>query len=693
MGNSPVSGFSDQQRTALLEDLEASHRDARYHQAEARRKWTKTERYVSGKQWNPLGTTLETELVGHEEAAMSDATGDVDKEYFISNEMKRTFLVDQQRLTAYYLRPEVIPPEKSGKAKTAARAGRIFLADHIRKMDPERMKAEHALHLTIHNFTCMKVTWDPRGGRVVRQARPGVLGKLKSLVLGNQRAPEGEIKWEVINPRNLLFPKFTTNIEKADWVEEYRIVTVDYIFRRYGKVVEGENITPDTASMLGQNIATRGPNSSEGAVPNDELKKSFIILHERWIRPNEQYAKGAIFVWAGKELLRASNLLDYYPGIPYFAANLIRDDTDIYGISILWDLIPLQDFVNRGITAGARWLKMISLLRLWVPSECEIDEKDLNNATSMNVKYNGKTPPSWDKIPELNESIFRLIDMARGLITSYGYANELAKTNRAFSGNALGILQEMDDTIFKPGMMSLQNMYSRASNFTLQVAARYIDTPRMVRTMNMQGWQMVEFKGSMMSEDFHAEVNLMTGLPSNKAMRLEFLKSLYKDGIMSKEEVKSNLEFGTDNEALEQLQKQYEIAEKRCEDLLDFKENYQQVWTEEEELTYVCQVKYHKFDNHAMLVDKLQTTMQEGFDHWNPWIQLAFLEHYDYHKDQMQQEMAAQAAAAAGPAPGGAGAAAPEPEGGLLSLNNQGADQQPSRDQIPVPLGKGMLNS
>lgn len=689
---SPVSGLSEAQKKSLLQELESTHKEARYNQQEARRKWTKTERYVAGKQWNPLGTTLETELVGHEEAEMSDATGDVDKEFFISNEMKRTYLVDQQRMTAYYLRPDVIPPEKSATAKVAARASRIFLADHIRRMDPERMKAEHALHMIIHNFTCMKVHWDPRAGRSIRQPRKGLLGKLKGFMVGNTWAPEGEIKWDVINPRNLLFPKFTTNIEQADWVEEYRIVTTDFIFRRYGIVVEGENITPDTAAMLGQNIETRGPNSSEGATPNTDLKRKYVILKERWIKPNEQYEKGAIFTWCGTDhLLRASNLLDYYPGIPYFCANLVRDDRDIFGISILWDLIPLQNFVNRAITAGARWLKMISLLRRWIPTDANIDEDELDNATGMNTKFDGKQAPTWDEIPELNETIFKLLEMARSLISSYGYSNELAKTNRAFSGNALGILQEMDDTVFRPGLESMQGMYSRASDFTLRLAGRYIDTPRLVRMMNMQGWQMVEFKGSMITDDYHAEINLMTGLPSNKAMRLEFLKGLYKDGIMTKEEVKSHLEFATDNEALEQMQKQYEIAETRIEGLQNFQENYQQVWTEQEELTYVCTVKYHKFDNHALLVDKLQTAMQEGFDHWNPWVQLAFLEHYDYHKDQAAQAAAAQAqaAAAAGAAPAGGPAQAGSDT--LLPLSNQGSEQQPPPDQIPTPLGKGML--
>ncbi len=370
-------------------------------------------------------------------------------------------------------------------------------------------------------------------------------------------------------------------------------------------------------------------NNSEMGAPGPSGKQKHVLLKERWVRPCPQYQKGAIFTWAGKELLRASNLLDYYPDLPFFMATMVPDDNDIFATSILWDLIPLQNFVNAGMSAARRWLKMIALLRLWVPTDSGLKEVDLDNATSMAVGYDGPTPPKWDVIPELSQSIFKLIEQSRELMSSYGYANELAKRGQT-SGNALGILQEMDDTIFKPGLLSLQSMYARASKFTCDLAPMYIDTPRMVRATSMQGWQIDEFKGDMITGDFHVEVNMMTGLPTNKAMRLEFLKGLFKDGILSQEEVKSHLEFGTDNEALEAAQKQNEIADKRVEDLLNFPGNYNQVPDKQTgQLTWECKTTYNAYDNHPLMLMKLQTALQESGEHWEvslPYVKIAFLE-------------------------------------------------------------------
>lgn len=689
--------LSDGQRKAILKELNESHEVMRKNQQEWRRKTDKIERYVAGKQLNYAGYRDGT-LVGHEEADMPDVDNDVDKEYVISNEMKRVYLVDRQRMMAYYIRPEVIPPEKSAASKQTARASRIFLEDHLRKTDQQKMMEIHAAHLILHNKTFIKVTWDPSLGRSILKPRAGMFGTVKTWVLGKQEIPQGEIKWEFPSGKNLLFPQYTPNMEKTPEVEEFNIVTVDYVYRRWGVVVEGENITPDLGNMLGFNTSnsTGNGNNSEAGSPGPTGKKTHVLLKERWIRPCAEYQKGAIFTWAGETLLRSSNLKDYYPDIPFFDATMIPDDNDIFGTSILWDLIPLQNGVNRALSSAMRWLKMIAMLRLWIPESCELKEEDLNNATGMAVGISGSAFPQWDKIPEINESVFKMIDMFRGLISSYGYANELAKRGQT-SGNALGILQEMDDTIFKPGLLSLQSMYSRACNFTCRIAAKYIDTPRMVMATSMQGWQIAQFKGDMMNSDFHVEVNLMTGLPTNKAMRLEFLKGLFKDGILTQDEVKTHLEFGTDNEALEEAQKQFEIVDARVEALMDFPANYNKVPDPETGLlTWECKIAYNSYDNHTLMVVKLQTALQENGEHWQqdlPYVKLAFLDQWNLAKQNMAMQAAKQAAAMQPPSGAGLpppGPGLPTPDGPLPGADSiQAPNDQPPPGQVPPPINQG----
>lgn len=683
------SPLTPRQTSEILSELQASHDEGRNNQVEARRKWNKIEAYVEGRQMS-LGGPKFGAFYGHEEASAQAQDKDIDKELFISNEMRRIYMQDMQRLTSYQLKADVIPPDKSPSKKVAARAARIFLNNQIATSDPSSMKAEIARLLTIHNFAAIKVHWNPRKGRYVLQPRKGILGWFKGWMLGDESRPEGEIEWSIISGRNLIFPKYCESLEKADWVEEIRVMSVSEVWRTYGVQVEGEVIKSDYGEFLNMNKG-----QSEGGWGANTPNKSSVLLKERWIRPCPQYERGAIFVWGGGQLIRSSDLLTYYPDIPYFSSRILLDEKDVFGASVLWDLIPLQNMVNLAMSANARYLGMLALLRMWLPDGCDVSEEDLTNSTGVAVPYKGDKRPEWDRVPEMNQSVINSLTMARDLMSSYGYSNEFAKQKRAYSGNALGMLQEMDDTVFKGALDSIESMFRKASNFSLKVAAKYIDVPRLCRMTSMQGWQMAEFKGSMVDDTFNADVNLMTGMPTNKVMRLEFLKALYKDGLLSKEEVKGHLEFATDNDALEQLQKQLEIADARIEALLKYPENYSQV-PSEDGLLYVSKVMYHQFDNHQLLVAKLQSAMQESFDHWNPWIQTAFLEHWKYAKDQALQQAQEQAQLAA---PQGGGGGQPEfpgpPEqgggGGMLDGmgSNQAADQQPPQDLQPQPMNGG----
>lgn len=688
MGVDLNSKLSQTQTRQILHELETSHSEDCDNQLEWRRKSNKVENYVEGRQM-VMGGPKFGSYYGFEDSMAESEDKDVDKEYFISNEMRRNFILNVQRLTAYNLAADVTPPEKSAKSKNSARAARIFLNHLIRESNPERMKAEVARLLTLHNFCALKVTWDPKAGRNILQPRTGKLGKIFGWALGKERRPEGQVKMNVVSGQNLILPKFCESLKSASRVDEVRAMSVDTAWRTYGVELKPEVIKFDQGAKWNLN---RGLNEG-GYGPNLPVK-DHVLLKERYVEPCARYQRGAIFTWAGSgenaALIRSSNLLDYYPGKPYFGANIITYDKDPMGTSILWDLIPLQNFVNLNMSAAARWLKMLALMRLWVPAESGIDEDDLNNLTGMAAKFEGQKPPIWDQPPELQRSIVELLGISRDLISSYGYSNELAKMKRGLSGNALGILQEMDDTVFKPALESLQAMYSDGSDFALRVATKHMSVPALCRMTSMQGWQMAEFKGDMIDDEYKANVNLMTGMPQNKVMRLEFLKSLYKDGLLTRDEVKSHLEFATDTEALEQVQKQMEIADKRVEDLMAFPLNYEPQETEEG-LIYVCKIQYHQFDNHQLLQTKLQVSMQESFDHWGPWVQMAFLEHWEYHKNQAAAELAAQM----GPVPGAPEPKFPGPQGpdGMSQLLGgiHTASEQPNRAGIPSPMNAGNL--
>jgi hypothetical protein len=689
--------LSASEKKDILKELESDHRDMRQGQREIRRRWIKTQGAVQGRQlyMDSAVTGAGALGLGWEEAGRSSDTQNVDEEFIIFNDLRRVYNTDMQRLTSYYLRPETVPENKSATMKQGARLGKIYLSDHIRRTGSEKMKATISRSLILRNISIIKVHFDPHAGRMVKKPKLKVFG----MRLGTKYEPEGDVVWDFPNPKCVLLPRYCKRPEDADKIEEYHIESIESVYRKFGVVVKPETIEADYFDGMDDGLVSR---DVEGGAGGKDLGNK-VLLKEKIVMPCPQYPNGAVFTWTTETLIRSDILKD---GNPYFSSQLIFNDETAYADSILWDLLPIQGYLNLGLSATARWLKMISLLRRWIPDSSDVKSEDLDNSTGMNGVYKGAKAPEWERVPDINESIFRTIEMARDFIASHGYSNELAKMRRSVSGNALGILQEMDDTIFRPALEQIQSMLSRAGSHTLLLASRYINTPRLIKMSSMQGWQIQEgFLGEMLKGNFHVDINLMAGMPSNKVLRLEYLKSLYKDGLLNKEQTQAYLEFPSDTQALEAVQKQFEIADKRIQDLLNFPENYkQEVDPESGEEIWVSKTGYYIFDNQALMMAKLQEAMQESYPHWNPWVQIAFLEHWNYAKEQMaleaQQAMMMQAQAEAGPMGGGGAGVFPGPldkpgQGlgamleGALSGGAQIAGDQPSRSGIPQPMATG----
>lgn len=667
-----LAKLTEAQKATIVAELEKQYRDARSNQREARRKWAKVEHYLAGRQYwvnNTAGRLGRP--VGYEVASAPSATGDIDDEFMIANDIKRVYMTNMQRLTNYYLVPDVQPNTRAEKDKQAARLGRIFLNDLFTRYGPEKLKKEIARNKIIYNKAWLKIVWNPTAGKLVPKATKGIKGWFFNK---KEMVPEGDIEITVPSPRNTILPRFTSNRKQMDWMIEIHSVTTEQIYRRYGTMVQPEAVRSDDLGISGTGAGWVDDPESEGRLRgSSEETMDRALLKEMWVRPCSQYEQGAIFAWANGTLLESRPLTPYYTDIPYFDTEIFYDDKDIFGISILWDLLPQQDVINLGYSAVTRWLKMISQLRMWVPSSCNVKTEDLNNNTGTAILYDGEARPEWDPVPAIPESVMQSIGLARDFMSSHGFANELAKQHQTASGNALGIMQEMDDTIFKPSLESDQLMLSEAGTFMLQLAAKYIKMPRLIEMSGRDGWQVKEgFIGEMLSGNFRAKVNVAAGMPSNKILRLEYLKALFKDGLMDKDQLVPYLEFPDDNSALEDIQKQNEIGDMRIEQLKKFPENYTSVPSRDGSKVYVCNVKYHQFDNHAVLTAKLTLAMQEDFDHWNPWVQLAFLDNWKYHS--------AQLAALSQPPP--------QPGGGMPMGGPPGAP--PMGPGGPPPMGMGM---
>lgn len=600
------------EKKRILADLEKSHSESRYNQRSIRKRWDVVEQFVEGRQIKEREANI---FHDHMWGMQPSDTGSIDDEYMVSNDMLRIHLSNVQRLSSYQIEPDVLPNDKRDTEDvTAARIGRIALADHWQRQTNENAFKVKFAHITgLYGVSFLKTVLDPNLGNHVPVEKDATGAWNTSKLM-----PEGRMVTDVISPRNILLPRWSRDLAKADWIEEVHVESVDWVYRNYGVIVDSEMVKADDAVLIGSGFSVENKSERDTGV---SMNKNLVLVKERYVRPCPKFPKGAIFVWVTQKLLRSSTLSDFYEDLPYDVATMIYDHRDIFGDGTLWHLVPEQRAINDTLTSVMRHVKTAGILQRLIPSGSNVKEADFTDETGRGLLYDGDKAPHYIEVPELPATNFNWLNILDQRIQSHGYAQDVSRRKGAISGNAIAALQEIDDTVLRPALNSMESALQNASVKVLKGIAKHYNNNRLARMTNRSGMQVETFRGDMLRGNFDASVKLMTGLPSNKTFRLEFLTKLATLKIISQDEFREFMEFGTEDSVKEALQKDFEVADNAVTQLKNI-ELYQQNPDRPEHPIPPFIVA--RFDNHQILRGKLVAAMREGYRDWDPGIQAAF---------------------------------------------------------------------
>lgn len=666
--------LSKREKEKLIQELETTDKLWRQNQAPIRKRWKHVKNYVAGYQYydGRLGR-----FVNHLSASAAAQDGNIDEESVIINDMLRIHLMNVQRLSAYDLQPDVVPDGNDPANKRASRLGRIALADHIRKQNPEKIKRRVATIIDKFGTVFGKVTYDNNKGKEISEPEVDAQGNWR---WSKQKfARQGEMVWSFVSPENIILPRYTADTDVVDSLEEINVRTTDYVYRQYGVIVEGEDIRSEDLYLI--SAADLDENKSDLIDRDTGQDSKRVIVKERYYAPCPRFPKGAIFCWGNKTLLRSSTLLDFYEEIPYYDAQEIFDEKDAFGDTLLWHLIPMQDLKNKGVSAMMRHVEMMSQNKILVHEDSNVKEEDITNETSQIVKWGGPTPPAYIKPPDLQQTVFEFTNLMDNYAMVIGAAHDIARKAKPPSGNAIAAMQDLDDTVFAPTLKAIESMYERMCVATLKGFTKFYDSNHLIKMGGgTKPWIIESFRGEMLMGNFHATISLMSGLPSNKYAKLQFLTQQYQAGLLSAEEVRPFMEFGDANRSLQESQAEEEVA-----DAIIQKLSSEETWE---------RVIPHPWDNHPVIIKKLLETMRGEYDEWEIWQKNAFTVQLNYHQSQLMPLM---------PPPGGQGGP-PDPNKAITAPNEmpagagsapsaQSAAQQPPPGSVPPPIAPGFQNT
>ena len=651
--------FTEKERKSLLHRMQKDTREAWTEQLEYRRRCLKLEDYVAGRQIYDASTGR---YVGHEVASAPSAEDNVDDELFIFNFTGRVHLSNVQRLSAYDIAPIVIPRSSKPEDKMGARLGKIALADMYDKMGEEGFKRSIATCISKYGTVFLKTYFDPSLGKMAHPIKTRFVTDPETGVESSENyldetslEPEGQVIQEVFSPRNVLLPRYCRRLADADWLEEVHVETVEWVWRKFGVVVDPEPqqastwVTPEAVDTDQRDVEWQWGMPVNG-----------VVVRGRFIRPCPDFQRGAIIFYTEKHILRATDLLTYFPDgdIPWEMATMVEDEKTAFGTTPLWDVLPIQDALNTDMTAIVNHIKMYGDLQMWASSTANVKVEKISNATGQINQYMGEKAPEFAKPPDLSETHFNTMNLLQQLGQSVAAAQDISRSNGAKSGNALATLQQMDNSVMRPALKSISEMLEASDCKALALMGEYYTVERVIKMTGRSGWEIIEdFTGSALNGNYDVRVSLMTGLSDNPLVRQDTVIKALDKKIIGVQEARQYLEMGESDSMLEDMQKENEVADRAVRILADpekydGEEMYQvppqtpvapglpppAPWP-----STVLPIMLHSWDNHPMMIRKLLAYMRENFDQAEKVCQDGLTTALDFHQAQIALASAAAA--------------------------------------------------
>lgn len=571
-------------------------------------KWRLIRDYVHGYNWadrNGRRMTAAARLLGG-----FGPDGNVDNEPYVNNVMMRIHLSNMQRLGRFNPDIEVDPNDSSLAAKQGARRTKIFLNDLLdRNRYNENLRRKIDRIIAMYGAVYMKVVYDPNAGEA--QAKPLLdeySGKIKGWEdLGDY---EGEIRIDILPPKNVVLPPYTVDPSDADYLFENNVRTTDYVLRRYNTTVKPESISREDQGWwrLDSGGTSRDDSQAEAGAKLENL----CVVKEGWVRRCEEFPLGAHVIWCGQQLLACTTLEDHYWDIPYFKAEFIYDDEDPDGETPYWFMIPMQDALNRVEADIRRHTIMMTKPKWQQHMETILQDPDgITNETAQVLRWTGSMAPGIIQAPELPQTVFSWRDMVLGEMMSIGSAHDIIRPKNPRSGTAIAYEQEQDDTTLAPTIWSLGVMHEGALSFAARLCSQYYVEPRAFSMRDARSRMTHQtFSGADLNGSFKVRVNMQSGLPANKIARQQLIVQLVNQQILTPPEAKQFFEFGQDEEAVRLSSVSMERAEKIITNM-------------EDGLPYQ-QMPIMPFDDLGVMKQQIQLAMQENWDAWNPMVQQQF---------------------------------------------------------------------
>lgn len=225
----------------------------------------------------------------------------------------------------------------------------------------------------------------------------------------------------------------------------------------------------------------------------------------------------------------------------------------IFNEGKLKDAIPIQREFNRQMSIFSKAIERASKLKILLPENSVLTKKAFSNSFGSFIPVNtlrGKPEQmKLDTMPPFAPQWIDLLDKEFGSAFNIGPASmgQLPERASHASGALLSLLLEQDDIVLDPTIKVMNRMWGEVWTYVLELVQENYDVGRLITFVGDDGKFAVEkFRGTDLRGNTTVRVESQSGLPRSRALRIEYIMTLFKAGLLQDpRDVLEMLEFGT----------------------------------------------------------------------------------------------------------------------------------------------------
>jgi hypothetical protein len=462
----------------------------------------------------------------------------------IINQIRKIIRKEISRLTAQKPNAFIVPSSTEDADVFAAQAGEQIWDSLWRRLHFNRVLREAVFWQATCGNAFIKTYWDKTKIDPDQPKQPDPMNPGKEIPI------YGDICIDTVSPFHIFVPDLLqTDIEKQPYIIHAQVQNRSWVKQTFGIDMIDNELDSVDESM--QNVMKVNRNDS---------KKNQVTILEIWVKPKylPELPEGGVFIVAGNKLVSGFDQWPYEQDNYPFSKLDASLTGKFYTTSIVEDLIPLQQELNRSRSQLIESKNRMSKPQL-VAEKGSVDAKRITTEPGQVIEYslghNAPQPLPLQNLPSyVTEEINRLYDDMADISGQHEVSNGSTPPG-VTAATAISFLQEQDESLIATNYTSIEEAVEKIGTQCLMFVKMYWDEERTVKVVGIDGTFDVQvFKNADIRGNTDFRVESGSALPTSRAAKQAFIMDLMKMGFIPPDEGLEMMEIGGINRIYERIQ-------------------------------------------------------------------------------------------------------------------------------------------